>query len=41
MDFDSPVPGTRSGTEFRFTLPAAPAPKVEAAEALTHQTSDS
>jgi two-component system sensor histidine kinase DctS len=21
MDFDSPVPGTRSGTEFRFTLP--------------------
>jgi len=25
MDFDSPVPGTRTGTEFRFTLPAAPA----------------
>ena len=21
MDFDSPVPGTRAGTEFRFTLP--------------------
>jgi two-component system sensor histidine kinase DctS len=28
MDFDSPVPGTRTGTEFRFTLPAAPAPKL-------------
>jgi two-component system sensor histidine kinase DctS len=26
MDFDSPVPGARTGTEFRFTLPAAPAP---------------
>ena len=26
MDFDSPVPGTRTGTEFRFTLPSAPAP---------------
>jgi hypothetical protein len=25
MDFESPVPGTRTGTEFRFTLPAAPA----------------
>jgi two-component system sensor histidine kinase DctS len=25
MDFDSPVPGTRAGTEFRFTLPAADA----------------
>jgi len=30
MDFDSPVPGTRTGTEFRFTLPAAPAPKLPA-----------
>jgi two-component system sensor histidine kinase DctS len=28
MDFDSPVPGTRMGTEFRFTLPAAPAPRL-------------
>jgi two-component system sensor histidine kinase DctS len=27
MDFDSPVPGTRTGTEFRFTLPAAPLPQ--------------
>ena len=27
MDFDSPVPGTPSGTEFRFTLPAAPLPQ--------------
>jgi two-component system sensor histidine kinase DctS len=26
MDFDSPVPGSRTGTEFRFTLPAAPPP---------------
>jgi two-component system sensor histidine kinase DctS len=24
LDFDSPVPGTRTGTEFRFTLPSAP-----------------
>ncbi len=24
LDFDSPVPGTRAGTEFRFTLPSAP-----------------
>lgn len=23
MDFDSPAPGQRRGTEFRFTLPAA------------------
>ena len=33
MDFDSPVPGTRGGTEFRFTLPAAPAVQREAAQA--------
>jgi two-component system sensor histidine kinase DctS len=32
MDFDSPVPGTRTGTEFRFTLPAAPVPKPAAIE---------
>ena len=32
MDFDSPVPGTHAGTEFRFTLPAAPA-AVSAASA--------
>jgi two-component system, LuxR family, sensor histidine kinase DctS len=35
MDFDSPVPGTRSGTEFRFTLPAAPAP-VQAEATVAH-----
>ncbi|MBN8492150.1 MAG: PAS domain S-box protein [Burkholderiales bacterium] len=29
MDFDSPVPGTRHGTEFRFTLPSA-RPRTEA-----------
>jgi len=40
MDFDSPVPGTRAGTEFRFTLPAAAAAKAEAGEPLTQQTSD-
>ncbi len=38
MDFDSPVPGTRSGTEFRFTLPAAPAPKLGAGETGRPQT---
>ena len=41
MDFDSPVPGARGGTEFRFTLPAAPVTKVDVPEALTQQTSDS
>jgi two-component system sensor histidine kinase DctS len=38
MDFDSPVPGTRTGTEFRFTLPAAPAPKPAASETDAPQT---
>jgi two-component system, LuxR family, sensor histidine kinase DctS len=38
MDFDSPVPGTRSGTEFRFTLPAAPAPKRAASASDAPQT---
>jgi two-component system, LuxR family, sensor histidine kinase DctS len=37
MDFDSPVPGTRAGTEFRFTLPAADLPA--AADAPSAQTS--
>ena len=38
MDFDSPVPGTRTGTEFRFTLPAAPALKPAASETDAPQT---
>jgi len=38
MDFDSPVPGTHSGTEFRFTLPAAPAPKRAASASDAPQT---
>jgi two-component system, LuxR family, sensor histidine kinase DctS len=38
MDFDSPVPGTRTGTEFRFTLPAAPALKLAASESGAPQT---
>jgi two-component system sensor histidine kinase DctS len=38
MDFDSPVPGTRSGTEFRFTLPAARVPKPDADAPLTQAT---
>jgi len=33
MDFDSPVPGARTGTEFRFTLPAAPPPPRADSEA--------
>jgi len=33
MDFDSPVPGSRTGTEFRFTLPAAPPSQRAATEA--------
>jgi two-component system sensor histidine kinase DctS len=39
MDFASPVPGERAGTEFRFTLPAAPATKVAAPESLPQSTS--
>jgi two-component system sensor histidine kinase DctS len=38
MDFDSPVPGTRAGTEFRFTLPAAASPKLGAGEAGMAET---
>ena len=38
MDFDSPVPGTRTGTEFRFTLPAAPVHKRAASETGAPQT---
>jgi two-component system sensor histidine kinase DctS len=38
MDFDSPVPGTHTGTEFRFTLPAAPVPKPAASESGMPQT---
>jgi two-component system sensor histidine kinase DctS len=39
LDFASPVPGERAGTEFRFTLAAAPAPKAAATEALPQPTS--
>ncbi len=38
MDFDSPVPGARTGTEFRFTLPAAASPKLGADESGTAET---
>jgi two-component system sensor histidine kinase DctS len=39
MDFDSPVPGTRRGTEFRFTLPAARPARADAdAPPLTQAT---
>ena len=37
MDFDSPVPGTRTGTEFRFTLPAAPLPQPTDSDAAAPQ----
>jgi two-component system, LuxR family, sensor histidine kinase DctS len=38
MDFDSPVPGMRTGTEFRFTLPSAPAPVQADTEASDPRT---
>jgi two-component system sensor histidine kinase DctS len=38
MDFDSPVPGMRTGTEFRFTLPSAPAPVQANTEASDPRT---
>jgi two-component system sensor histidine kinase DctS len=39
MDFDSPVPGAGVGTEFRFTLPAAPA-RMRPADATRDETQD-
>ncbi|MGL6111633.1 MAG: PAS domain-containing sensor histidine kinase [Rubrivivax sp.] len=38
LDFDSPVPGAHTGTEFRFTLPAAPAQVQADAKAADPQT---
>jgi two-component system sensor histidine kinase DctS len=38
MDFESPVPGTGNGTEFRFTLPAAPSKSPTLREPAQAQT---